>query len=88
MTPKEFYYNVDAHNEKLIIQDSLNHMLGRYIGYAVNDPKKYPKEPFLEEDKSDGTPTYNLNEMDSGEIDKAMENMANKFNARVDNGKD
>ena len=26
--------------------DSLNHILGTYISYAVNDPKKYPKEPY------------------------------------------
>ncbi len=24
-------------------------MLGKYIAYAFNDPKKYPKIPFLEE---------------------------------------
>ena len=25
-------------------------MLGKYIAYAFNDPKKYPSKPFLEND--------------------------------------
>ena len=29
------------------LQDSVNYLLGQYISYAVNDPKKYPKNPFL-----------------------------------------
>ncbi len=29
-------------------QDMMNYMLGKYISYAVNSPKKYPKKPFLE----------------------------------------
>ena len=27
--------------------DLNNYNLGKYIAYAVNDPKKYPKKPFL-----------------------------------------
>lgn len=30
--------------------DALNHILGRYIAYAFNDPKKYPKEPYTHKD--------------------------------------
>ena len=30
--------------------DQLNHILGEYIAYAVNSPKKYPKKPKLQED--------------------------------------
>lgn len=26
--------------------DGLNHILGKYIAYAFNDPKHYPREPF------------------------------------------
>jgi len=37
----------ERQEEQMEIQDALNHLLGRYIGYAVNDPKKYPKKPFL-----------------------------------------
>ena len=31
-----------------IFNDSLNHILGSYIGLAVNSPKKYPKKPALQ----------------------------------------
>lgn len=27
--------------------DLNNYNLGKYIAYAVNDPKKYPRKPFL-----------------------------------------
>lgn len=27
--------------------DMLNHILGQYIGAAVNSPKKYPRKPLL-----------------------------------------
>lgn len=27
--------------------DLNNYNLGKYIAFAVNDPKKYPKKPFL-----------------------------------------
>lgn len=30
--------------------DGLNHILGKYISYAVNDPKKYPKQPYTYKD--------------------------------------
>lgn len=28
----------------------LNYMLGKYIGWAINDPKHYPRKPFTEKD--------------------------------------
>ena len=31
---------------KVRIENSLNHTLGRYISFAFNDPKHYPKEAF------------------------------------------
>lgn len=31
--------------------DSMNYMLGQYIAYAVNSPKKYPRKPFLQKEK-------------------------------------
>ena len=34
-------------------QDHLNHILGNYIATGVNNPKKYPKEPYLSEDKEE-----------------------------------
>lgn len=29
------------------VVDIANHLLGQYISIGVNNPKKYPKEPFL-----------------------------------------
>jgi hypothetical protein len=34
--------------------DMNNYNLGKYIAYAVNDPKKYPKKPFLERKSETG----------------------------------
>ena len=28
--------------------DELNYMLGKYVSFAVNDPKHYPSKPFTE----------------------------------------
>lgn len=28
--------------------DELNFMLGKYISFAVNDPKHYPSKPFMD----------------------------------------
>lgn len=33
------------------LTDSLNHTLGWYIGYSVNNPKKYPRKPLLQKKK-------------------------------------
>lgn len=33
-------------------QDQLNYLLGKYVALAVNNPKKYPKEPFLTKKQS------------------------------------
>lgn len=53
MTPKQFekYAKVYHEKEKERIEekDYLNFLLGKYIAYACNDPKKYPKEPFLQD---------------------------------------
>lgn len=32
--------------------DLNNFNLGKYIAYAVNEPKKYPKKPFLYEEET------------------------------------
>ncbi len=39
------YY--EKKNESLQERDMLNHVLGKYIAYANNNPKKYPKSPYL-----------------------------------------
>lgn len=51
MTWGEFQDCIDGFNEKLNRErkenDALNHLLGKYIGFAFNDVKHYPKEPYL-----------------------------------------
>lgn len=53
--------------ERIRETDALNHLLGKYIGYAFNDPKHYPKEPFTHEKSQ-------LNPM----TDEEMEQMARR----------
>ena len=52
-TPKIFMKKLEAHelNKKheYKTQDMMNYLLGKYISYATNAPKKYPKKPFLED---------------------------------------
>ena len=52
LNPKEFAKHVKVFNEKeqerLKEKDLFNFMLGKYIAFAFNDPKKYPSKPFLD----------------------------------------
>ena len=54
LNPKQFNKYVKVHNEQLNEKfkenDLLNYMLGKYVAFAFNDPKQYPKKPFTEED--------------------------------------
>ena len=65
---KQFMKHIKVYNqkEKERIQeiDSLNHVLGKYIGWAINDPKHYPKKPYS--DKS----TEPLRKMSIDEMEK------------------
>lgn len=51
MTPRQFqkYIDIFVKKEKTraIESDLNNYNLGKYIAYAVNEPKKYPRKPFL-----------------------------------------
>lgn len=53
LNPKQWAKYVEIYNEKEKNRvkeiDMLNYMLGKYIGWAVNDPKHYPKKAFLDE---------------------------------------
>jgi len=55
LTWGDFQDCLEGFNERLKLnrrlEDALNHALGRYVGIAVNDPKKYPKEPFYANDE-------------------------------------
>lgn len=62
--------------------DTSNFMLGRYIGLAVNNPKKYPKHPLsqdsdLEEDQNDGN---QMTAEDEAKINAMMGAFAKKAN--------
>lgn len=52
LNPKQWVKYVKVFNEKeqqrLKEVDTFNWILGKYIAFAVNDPKKYPKQPFTD----------------------------------------
>ena len=52
LNPKQWAKHVKVFNEKeqqrLKEKDLFNFMLGKYVAYAFNDPKRYPSVPFLE----------------------------------------
>lgn len=54
LTPKQWEKHIKVFNEKEQLRlkeaDTLNYILGKYIAYAVNDPKKYPDKPFTDND--------------------------------------
>lgn len=54
LNPKQWAKYVKVFNEKekmrLKEKDILNYTLGKYIGWAINDPKHYPTKPFTEKD--------------------------------------
>lgn len=53
---KQFQKHIRIFNEKekerIEEKDRLNHILANYIGFAVNDPKHFPKEPYLGKKKT------------------------------------
>jgi hypothetical protein len=55
-----------------------NWLLGKYIAYAVNDPKKYPKEPFMQ---SEGK-SKELKPMTAQQMQEFAKNFSNKFNTK------
>lgn len=61
-------YKYKKENE-LQEQDFLNHLLGQYITYAFNNPKKYPKKAYLSKNNA------NNKQM----TDEEMEREAMKF---------
>lgn len=54
LNPKQWAKYVRVFNEKEVERlkeaDVLNHLLGKYIAWAVNDPRHYPRKPFMEKD--------------------------------------
>ena len=62
--------------------DLNNFNLGKYIAYAVNEPKKYPKKPFLyeEETKKRDEP------MTVEEMERVMKMNTLKLGGKIHNG--
>jgi hypothetical protein len=58
LTPSEFEKYAKAYQKRreneIRDRDFNNYLLGKYIGIAVNDPKKYPKKPLLFEEEEKG----------------------------------
>lgn len=54
LTPKQWTKHIKVFEEKekqrLKEVDTMNYILGKYIAFAVNDPKRYPTKPFTEKD--------------------------------------
>jgi hypothetical protein len=52
LTPKQFEKHISVFNEmerqRMNEKDMLNYMLGKYVMFAFNDPKRYPSKPFTE----------------------------------------
>lgn len=52
LNPKQFAKHVKIFSEKEQARfkevDLFNYILGKYVAYAVNDPKHYPSKPFTE----------------------------------------
>jgi hypothetical protein len=83
LTPKQFKKHFEAY--KLLQEaeareaDARNHVLGQYIGMAVNAPKKYPREPFL---KKHRTPE----QMTPEEMEKKVEKYNKLLGGTINHG--
>ena len=67
LNPKQWFKYVKVFNEKekerLTEIDTFNYILGKYVAYAVNDPKHYPSKPFTQKNTE-------LKPMDDEEMEK------------------
>lgn len=54
LNPKQWVKHIKVFNEKekqrIEETDMFNYILGKYVAYAVNDPKHYPNKPFTQKD--------------------------------------
>lgn len=80
MQPIKFEKYINAYVEQKEREaeeiDIANYNLGKYIAYAVNDPKKYPKKPFLHKQKA-------KKEMTDEEMDKVMRETTIKLGGTI-----
>jgi len=78
ITPKLLQKYTQAYNRRLQDLDSLHHLLGNYIAIGVNNPKKYPKEPYLTEKKQ-----IALKEMSDDQMQQEAKRIAIMFGGEV-----
>ena len=69
LNPKQYKKHCDVYRQKqetdVLIKDRLNHILGQYIGIAINDGKNYPKKPLLDTtERTETTPQQTVDEME------------------------
>lgn len=83
--PQDFFAYAEAHKQKLIEQDRMNHILGQYVLMAVaqvannaigknKNQNIYPKTPLL-------SPEDGYNKSAGGDIKERFSAFAEKFNA-------
>jgi len=57
---KQYIKHVRVYNQKQKERvreiDKLNHILGQYIGCAVNNPRHYPNKPYMDKDNTELKP--------------------------------
>lgn len=65
---KQFQKYINVWNEREIEkakqQDLLNHMLAQYIGFAINDPKKFPSKPYTHQEEQKQLEPMQVDEME------------------------
>lgn len=68
LCPTQFNKYLKVYNQKqkedLEIKDTLNYLLGKYIAFAFNDVKHYPKKPFLAEEKKEQVKHMTIEDME------------------------
>lgn len=74
---KQYAKHIKVFNEKeqhrMREKDGMNYLLGKYIAYAFNDPKKYPSKPFLEKEKETKLKEMTISDMErQARINTAM----------------
>lgn len=87
LTPKEAlkYFSAYAKrtDQELKKMDVANFILGKYVMYAINDPKHYPDKPILQDEQSATDEDENPDEMtdaDRARLDALFGALAAKSN--------
>lgn len=83
LNPKEYAKHVNVFNAKeqqrLKEKDLFNFLLGKYVAFAINDPKHYPSKPFTEE-------TTQTKQMTDEEMEKQARRNTIKMGGVINDG--